>query len=98
MNFLCDVRLVADDVNAARGALCPVGPATTPVISLATATAHLAIEHIFRLPLPTISVQIDVDVITLTGVASSAGDLLAVEVAVTYLADHQHIDNQLRCL
>lgn len=95
VNLLCDIRSRADDLAVDRCALHLHHPAGTGR-TLVTAAAHLAIEHLFRLPADLIMVEIRADTIALTGAVSCSGDRLAAQVAISYLAGQLSIDNHVR--
>lgn len=97
INVLCGVRSRADDLDVNR-CTSHFNDPTDGIDSLATATAHLAIEHLYLSPVDMVIVEIRADIITLTGEVSCVGDRLAAEVALAYLADHLSIDNQIRVL
>lgn len=98
VNLLCDVRSRADDLAVDRCATPPHHRAGPAGRTLVTAAAHLAMEHLFRLPAEAIIVEIRPDAITLIGEVRCAGDRLAAEVAISYLTDQLRVDNRVRVL
>lgn len=95
VNLLCDIRVIADDIEIATRANRqpnPVGPVNT---AFATTAARMAIEHVYRLPVDAVTVEMLFDTITLTGLVSSNGDRLAVEMAITYLAGNYQVTNHI---
>lgn len=98
VNLLCDLRLVADDPELAAHECHRPDPTGPTIVTLATAAARMAIEHIYGLPIDAVTVEMHAATITLTGQVSSAGDRLAVEIAISYLAGNHSITNQILVL
>lgn len=92
---MCDVRSRADD-REVNGRASGLDDSTGTKVTLASAAAHLAIEHLYLSPVDTVTLEMNAEFITLAGEVSCAGDRLAVEVAVTYLAENLSVNNKIR--
>jgi len=88
------VRSLADDlniegINLSRSAECSAADTALAV------AAQRAIGHAQGLPVDAVTVEVRDHVVTLTGQVSSAGERLAAEVAVTYLAGTLSVQNRI---